>query len=319
MLRNAWYSLPCSSCTDDGLGVLSTTHSISTHLAYLYLEPRPPILIPSSPALLPIHRLPSSAPMTSSVHHPHHLLDSSWRILDQVRSLSVLLLHACADPSQTTSPSLREILAAFKFSKGQDGDCQLLMAVLNAKSAEDQVLPPVALNSTKLTTRSIVQRTAAIANLHARLLESQPDKYLPTPSPPPTYSIPRLHIPSPSSSPRSYSPYSPSTQHSEISTPVSSHEPSRSHRQGPHSSKKHRRSPYERPVRLSDEDIRSRSSRYNYGSHRSPCSSNGSDASSPRSREAMSIGTLLTAQTAFLDDDERGVSSERSTSRKLST
>lgn len=47
-----------------------------------------------------------------------------------------------SDLSQTTSPSLREILAAFKFSKGQDGDCQLLLAVLNAKSAEDQVICP---------------------------------------------------------------------------------------------------------------------------------------------------------------------------------
>jgi hypothetical protein len=48
------------------------------------------------------------------------------------------------DPSQSTSPSLRDILAAFKFSKGQDGDCQLLLAVLNAKTAEDQVFCPPA-------------------------------------------------------------------------------------------------------------------------------------------------------------------------------
>ena len=163
-----------------------------------------------------------------------------------------------------------------------------------------------------------MQRIAAIANLHARLLESQADKYLPTPSPPPTYSVPRLHIPSPVSSPRSYSPYSPSTQYSQISTPASSYEPPRSHRLSPPPTKKYRRSPYERPVQVADGDVRSRGLKYNRDSRRSPCSSNGSDVSSPRSREAMSIGTLLSTQSALLDDDERGVSSERSTSRKFS-
>ncbi|KAF9648542.1 hypothetical protein BDM02DRAFT_2248029 [Thelephora ganbajun] len=222
--------------------------------------------------------------MNSTVHHPQHLIESSRRVLELATS---------------PSPSLREILAAFKLSKGQDGDCQLLLAVLNAKSAEDQ-------------------RTAAIANLHARLLESQPDKCHATTSPPPTYSVPRLHIPSPVSSPQSYSPYSPSTQHSEISTPASSYEPPRSHRLSPRPTKKYRRSPYERPIRISDGDVGSRGSKYNYDPHHFSCSSNGSDVSSPRPREAMSIGTLLSARGALLEDDERGVSSERSTSRKLS-
>ena len=36
--------------------------------------------------------------------------------------------------------SLREILATFKPFNGQDRECQLLLAVLNAKSAEDQVI-----------------------------------------------------------------------------------------------------------------------------------------------------------------------------------
>lgn len=58
--------------------------------------------------------------------------------------LSFSRLVLTCDLSQATSPSLREILAAFKFSKGQDGDCQLLLAVLNAKSAEDQVICPPA-------------------------------------------------------------------------------------------------------------------------------------------------------------------------------
>jgi len=86
----------------------------------------------------------------------------------------------------------------------------------------------------------------------------------------------------------------------------------------PRPTKKHRRSPYQRHVQIADDDARSRGSRYNYDSHRSPYSSNGSDVSSPRSREAMSIGTLLSTQCAPIDDEERGVSSERSTSRRIS-
>ena len=166
--------------------------------------------------------------------------------------------------------------------------------------------------------RSLAQRTAAMANLHTRLLESQSDKYFTTPSPPPTYSVPRYRVPSPSSSPRPYSPCFSSIQHSEPSSPASVYEPPRSHRTSPRPSKKHRRSPYERPTQTADDDARSRGPRYNYGACRSSCSPNGSDVSSPRSREAMSIGTLLSTQGALLDDDERGVSSERSTSRKLS-
>lgn len=156
----------------------------------------------------------------------------------------------------------------------------------------------------------VSQRIAAIANLHARLLESQTKSHCSTP--PPTYSIPRLHIPSSVSPPRSHSPY---TQHSD-----SSYEPPRSHRQtlSPRPTKKYRRSPYERPTHGPEDDARPWGSKYAYDSYRSPCSSNGSVASSPRSREAMSIGTLLSTQNSQLDDDERGMSSERSTSRKIS-
>lgn len=217
--------------------------------------------------------------MNPTFHHPQQLIESSWRTLENA-----------------TSPSLREILAAFKYSKGQEGDCQLLLAVLNAKSAEDQ-------------------RTAAIANLHARLLESHPDKQFATPSPPPTYSIPRLHIPSLVSPPRSHSPYSPPGQYSD-----SSYEPPRPHRHpmSPRPTRKHRRSPYERPVQIAGDDPRHRGSRYDCDSHRSSCSSSdGSGVSSPRSKETMSIDTLLSTHNSRADEDERGVSSERSTSRKL--
>lgn len=64
------------------LGSLSTTQSISSHLAYLYLETRPPIyLSPLSPPLPP-SALPST-PMNSTAHS-QHLIDSSRRVLEQV-------------------------------------------------------------------------------------------------------------------------------------------------------------------------------------------------------------------------------------------
>jgi hypothetical protein len=88
----------------------------------------------------------------------------------------------------------------------------------------------------------------------------------------------------------------------------------------PRSPKKYRRSPYERPIQLADDDTRPRSSRYSYDLHRSQYSPAGSDVSSPPPREPMSIETLLSAsaQGALSDEVERGVSSERSTSRRLS-
>ena len=251
--------------------------------------------------------------MNPTAHHPQQLLDSSWRILEHVRtSLSSTVWAAnlgtiAGDISissrdsrrfQVLQRSRRRLSAPFGRSQrqkcGRSGNLSL----------------PLPSPVCKLNTPLVFQRTAAIANLHARLLESQPNKHFTTP--PPTYSIPRLHIPSPVSPPRSHSPYSPSGQHSD-----SSYEPSRSHRPtlSPRPTKRYRRSPYERPTQVADDDARYWGSKYSYDSHKSP---SGSDASSPRSREAMSIGTLLSTQNAQLDEDERGVSSERSTSRKVS-
>ena len=121
----------------------SLGHSKLIRLAHLYLESRlSHIISPSVPRSLPsLPPFPHPQAMNQTVHHPQQLIESSWRILDHVRtSLSPSLCVLTFDLSQATSPSLREILAAFKFSKGQDGDCQLLLAVLNAKSAEDQVI-----------------------------------------------------------------------------------------------------------------------------------------------------------------------------------
>jgi len=81
-----------------------------------------------------------NSPMTSisqpSDDHPrsqNSLLASTWQVLDQ-----------------PPPPSLREILGAYR-SRG-DGDRDMLMAMLNAKSAEDQ-------------------RIASVASLHRSMLE----------------------------------------------------------------------------------------------------------------------------------------------------
>ena len=71
------------------------------------------------------------------------LLTSSWRVLEQVST------PQCIQPRlgtklaiiQPPPPSLREILEAYK-ARG-DGDREMLLAMLNAKSAEDQVSPLV--------------------------------------------------------------------------------------------------------------------------------------------------------------------------------
>lgn len=80
------------------------------------------------------------SPMTSITHpsddHPRSqksLLASTWQVLDQ-----------------PPPPTVREILGAYR-SRG-DGDREMLMAMLNAKSAEDQ-------------------RIASVASLHRSMLE----------------------------------------------------------------------------------------------------------------------------------------------------
>ena len=69
------------------------------------------------------------------------LLAATWQVLDQVIPLSHENTHSSGLPmtplSQPPPPSLREILAAYK-QRG-DGDREMLLAMLNAKSAEDQV------------------------------------------------------------------------------------------------------------------------------------------------------------------------------------
>ncbi|KAI0067744.1 hypothetical protein BV25DRAFT_1819163 [Artomyces pyxidatus] len=215
----------------------------------------------------------SSAPLPPDNHsppsdfsnHPHSqpttksLLASTWQVLDQ-----------------PPPPSLREILGAYR-TRG-DGDREMLMAMLNAKSAEDQ-------------------RIASVASLHRSMLEYY---QAPPPRQPSAYESP---YPTVLDAPMQYNGgyYPPPT--------TSHHPPSRS----PHHSKDARQSnsPRKRP-RTSE----SPSTSYNTipTSHvpssppnapSSPYSSTRSDSAgrSPRSRDAMAIGSLLTAAALQPRDD----------------
>ncbi|OBZ79036.1 hypothetical protein A0H81_00492 [Grifola frondosa] len=239
------------------------------------------------------------------------ILASTWHVLDQ-----------------QPPPSLREILDAYK-SKG-DGDRDMLMAMLNAKSAEDQ-------------------RLASIASLHRTML----DMYQ-TPLPPPstfpshvseghrshhTTCSHARHFPSP---PTSYS-YSPHAQmqsqddrpsqlrhrtDSSASAASQNRERNFTSTSSTHLSRKRRRTSRSPPSR----DHRTRAplvpsqgtpsaSAHDLPLPPSPYSSASSAQSSggsPRSREAMMIGSLLSSNPhaqGSKDEDvpKRKISSERST------
>jgi hypothetical protein len=101
-------------------------------------------------------KAPSSAPATAPGRDrdSRPALETTWHALSQVCAythyLCMHLAHTC--PRQTAPPALREILSAYN-AKGE-GDRDMLVALLNAKSAEDQ-------------------RLAAIATLHQTVLQMQ--------------------------------------------------------------------------------------------------------------------------------------------------
>ncbi|KAI0786087.1 hypothetical protein C8Q75DRAFT_774032 [Abortiporus biennis] len=223
------------------------------------------------------------------------LFSSTWRVLDS-----------------SPPPSLREILNAYR-SKG-DGDRDMLLAMLNAKSAEDQ-------------------RLASLASLHRTMLELY---QTPVPSSQSTYHsqytdthYQQHHFPSPPntsyhSSPMQSHPY-PLGEHSARSRQHRADEPSSSVRSRTNSSvasqsRKRRRGS---PSPLPRERIRTNSSDTYLQDPPLPPSpyssaSTHSSAGSPRSRESMAIGSLLSSDSQDLKPSEptghRRTSSERSTS-----
>ncbi|KII93372.1 hypothetical protein PLICRDRAFT_35573 [Plicaturopsis crispa FD-325 SS-3] len=189
------------------------------------------------------------------------------------------------EQAQSPPPSLREILGAYK-AKG-DGDRDMLIAMLNAKSAEDQ-------------------RLASVAALHRQVIElyqTCPPSH-PQNIPPPH--LPHLHIPPP-----------PHHYHAPYQTPPLSHPP----RSPPHSMPPMR----DQPPRSSQQPSRKRrrSSRSPARSHSSRSSTHELPPSprsdsleySPRSRASMAIGSLLTvgsgASRAAEEDTHSQISAER--------
>ncbi|KAG1716355.1 hypothetical protein ID866_839 [Astraeus odoratus] len=171
------------------------------------------------------------------------LVMSTWHVLEQ-----------------TPPPTLREILAAYK-AKG-DGDRDTLLAMLNAKTAEDQ-------------------RLAAVASLHRTLLELSAFD--------PKHTLSSQPLPAPSyfdHNPR-YSPYPSTTRHHPLARD--------SHHQAQPASKRRRssRSPSSHP-----ETRPSYPPSHDFPPSPYSSSRSASEEYSPRSRASMAIGSLLSSGPA---------------------
>ncbi|KDQ54771.1 hypothetical protein JAAARDRAFT_37870 [Jaapia argillacea MUCL 33604] len=214
-----------------------------------------------SPLASPTYAFQDNPPMQPYPHpatEARSLLTASWRVLEQ-----------------TPPPSLREILGAY--SARGDGDRDMLLAILTAKTAEDQ-------------------RLAAVTNLQRTMLESYRS------SPPQQYAADAYHYPPPGAlaspplhdhmSPRmNGESYSAPHRHSSNSSlpPLRDTQPSAGPSRKRSRTSRSPRSPYERDLP-------------EHSSHElplSPYSSARSDSAerSPRSRGAMAIGSLLSSGT----------------------
>jgi len=185
------------------------------------------------------------------------VISSTWHVLEQM-----------------PPPSLREVLGAYNL-KG-DGDRDMLIAMLNAKSAEDQ-------------------RMASVAALHRTLLELHH-----TPPPLSHISLPPFHAqPTPHSYPPrsiSRSPPTPEMKPTNLVNPKKrpTPPPAREARTHNTSSPKRQRTSRDRP---SPHRSSHSSSSMKHDNLPSPHSSSRGDSAeySPRSRASMAIGSLLSS------------------------
>ncbi|RPD63235.1 hypothetical protein L226DRAFT_606977 [Lentinus tigrinus ALCF2SS1-7] len=228
------------------------------------------------------------------------LLASSWRVLEQ-----------------PPPPTLREILEAYK-ARG-DGDREMLLAMLNAKSSEDQRVASLAtLHRTMLDMYQAPHVPAPpVIPLHGPDGHSQPYTHAhPFPSPPASYH----HSPPASMSHHlhhdhpHYARHRTNSSSSVTDTRERSSLPSSS---GLQTRKRRRTSRSPPPLRTRASPLQEAMSAHPHDLPLSPYSSASSAHSSggsPRSRESMAINSLL-LDSNMRDDDtpKRNTSSERST------
>ena len=285
----------------------------------------------------------SPEPSYALHHYAYHpidpamkaLLASSLRVMDQVSPSATTGAHTSSLLTllnkQPPPPTLREILEAYK-ARG-DGDREMLLAMLNAKSSEDQVSPPVTYATARLLTIPPLQRLASLATLHRTLMDAYQAPHLQ--AVPPvlamhdshhghSYSHPH-HFPSPPASyhhsPHETAPPPLHDDHARLARHRTSSPPSASeHRNtyapsSPQSRKRRRSSRSPAPL------ARARASpAHSQDLPPSPYSSAASSSAqssggSPRSREPMAINSLhLTSQSRDEDVPRRHTSAERSTS-----
>ncbi|PPQ90394.1 hypothetical protein CVT25_014912 [Psilocybe cyanescens] len=227
--------------------------------------------------------------MNSSTAHHHSHPDSSAAMhrypTDDMRRL-VSSAHSALD--QQPAPSLREILLAYK-TKG-DGDREMLIAMLNAKTAEDQRQASVA--SLQRTLLEICQHSSPSESIHSSSRSS--NYHYPTPgftqSPRPSEQLPsrRMHhrhrVTSGSRSPP------PSRMHSHM--PPSRDVPMSHHSEHPR--KRHRSSHSPHISHAGVYESSHPSEQFPPSPYSSSERSNSAEYS-PRSRGSMTIGSLLSS------------------------
>jgi len=182
---------------------------------------------------------------------------------------------------QAPPPSLREVLGAYQ-SKG-DGDRDLLIAMLNAKSSEDQRMASVAaLHRTLLE----IYHTPPVAPLHPLHMHPSADFHSPhsIPLSPPNHEIKPMHNVGDSDS--GCSPSSSPTTTREAPAPPASALPSQKRQRTSHDSSPHHTKPNESHVSMKHGSLPP-----------SPHSSSRSNSAeySPRPRASMAIGSLLSS------------------------
>ncbi|KAI0359091.1 hypothetical protein OH77DRAFT_1135908 [Trametes cingulata] len=235
------------------------------------------------------------------------LLASSWRVLEQ-----------------PPPPTLREILEAYK-ARG-DGDREMLLAMLNAKSSEDQRLASIAtLHRTMLDMYQAphAQPGPPVIPLHVPdAHHSHPYSHAHHfPSPPASYHhSPHAHVPQ-----QLHHEQTPQGRHrtDSSSSMTDSRDRSFAASTSGHQSRKRRRSsrsppPHYNP-RVSTSASQDAASAHDLPpSPYSSASSAQSSGGSPRSRESMAINSLLLNSGADGEDHtpKRNTSSERSTTSR---